>query len=149
MRVLQMLRRFIADFGISFTACSIFSYLRRFAFSGFTQTEHWKISVLDGFYFALICYVLFSISIRWLSSTTILAILSWLAVGALFYANLAGAQDMGLTLRVGGHDIYVSGDITPYGMLHALFDPVLALALVATAVAAFKRIRARKDKISS
>jgi hypothetical protein len=94
--------------------------------------RQWLLPFLSGLYFGVICYAIFFVSVRLGRSPLLFCVLSWLAVAVLSALNVIGASRRSTSMRWNGFDIFIHGDITPFGVLFEIFDPILVLAAWAT-----------------
>lgn len=121
----------LKDFGL----CILFSFVYSYAFYVFwygAAYDKLLIPVVDALYFGVICFAIYALSVRILKSHVLFFVISWAVSFLLFFLNVDAARRGGLHQNINGYDIFVSGDITLFGVFHEIFDPVGLMAIWAS-----------------
>ncbi|MBI1274443.1 hypothetical protein GC177_00535 [bacterium] len=113
----------LKDIGIIFLSCFVYSYLSNHIVHR-APYDKILLDIFYALYFSSICSAVFIISIRRFQSKQLFVFLSFAAMAVLFYFNLIGAEKISLHERVFGKAIFIDGNVTPFGSLYILIDPV-------------------------
>lgn len=139
-REVRKMLLFLRDFLILFLLSFLYSYLYYIFFFDVPRNL-FLIPILEGLYFAFICYFIIWISLRRLKSIELFCFLSWGGAILLSIINIIGGEQSSLTYRVNGMELFVNGQITFLGIIFEFLDPVGFLAFFSTFILLRKRIR--------
>ena len=130
-RFLRQLNPIFTALGL-FLFCVFFVYLKSFLFYG--DVVHYKAALFIAFLSMMICYPIYILAINLVQSPLLFFCLSWLMAGLVWFIRLGGADEVGLLAKAGGHPIYLSGEITFFGILFESFTPTIFMGFWAAVI---------------
>ena len=135
---------FIRDFFSFILMGFVYSYAYQTIWYG-GPYDKFLLPLVNGLFFGSVCFFVYTISFRIFRSKVLFFILSWVIVIGMFCLNLTGAKEAGLSQNVRGHDIFINGEITQYGMFHEFLDPIGVMAIWASVLLVSYCWRQRKN----
>jgi hypothetical protein len=125
------IKLFLKDLTVIFIGSILLKHIKVVCFYGIKYADKFKLSIFEGMLSGIICYLIFTLSIRLTKSAKLFAILSILTLVFDFFSNMHGAKSISLSQRVSGWDLYVHGDITLFGAFYYLISPIAIMAAYA------------------
>lgn len=123
------------DFSVIWIACYVYMLFWNILLSPMprvTLIGTFGIPFLSSICFALVCWAVFTITIRLARSLRLFVFLTWAVFMLWGYYNITGAQEINLSLRRAGYDLYISGNITLWGCVKLLLEPLGIMAILST-----------------
>lgn len=114
----------IRDILVIFILCFIFSWGLQELISGHRGSITIVWNVIEAAYYGAICSLIFVVGHRFFKKRLFLFLLSLGATIILFLKGMYSAQNIGLYQKVLGIEVYVSGEITMFGIFYQLLNPV-------------------------
>lgn len=100
--------------------------------TGFEHMDKWLLPIIYSGFYGVVCFIIFSVSIRLLKSELLFCVLSWVVPIVLLLIKLIGLSNSNLTYFEHGHYLYVDGKMTLMGFVYYTRDPLWAMAILST-----------------